>query len=319
MSQILKTTAVLIIAISTSLGQAIAADLVIGIPSWSSANATAHVLKDVIEKRLDLDVEVKNGTNEEIFAGMDDGTMHVHPEVWLPNHIPLHNEYIIRRKSVILSEKAVPAEQGICVTQQTADAFNIRKIEDLSDPAKAAAFDTNEDGRGELWVGAKDWSSTRIEKIRAQSYGHAKTMQLLEAEETVAMAAIDAAVAVERPMAFFCYAPHYLFSLHDIVRLEEPPHDPRAWTILDPAKDPDWLTKSSAKVAWATSFLHVAYSSRLADKHPKAAKLLSSIKLDVDTVSEMTYAIVVDGIDPAEYASKWVTENSKRVDEWLAN
>ncbi len=295
-----------------------AADVVIGVPSWSSANATAHLIKEILEKRLKLEVAVAEGTNEEIFAAMDAGTMHVHPEVWLPNHIALHNKYIIRRKSVVMSDKAVPAAQGICVTRHTADSAKISRIEDLTDPQKAKVFDTDEDGRGELWIGDKDWTSTRVEKVRARSYGYASTMQLLEASETVAMAAVDAAVAVDRPIAFYCYSPHHMFSLHEIVFLEEPPHDPRNWKITHPDDDPDWLANSDAAVAWATSFLHVTYAAKLAEAHPQAAKLLASIELDVDTVSEMSYAIVVDGIEPAEFARQWVAKNGARIDEWLA-
>ncbi len=318
MPNVVKSAALMVICLIASIGAARAADIVIGIPSWSSANATAHVIKEVLEKRLNLEVTLKTATNEEIFAGMDEGTIHVHPEVWLPNQMTLHNKYVIRRKSVIMSEKAVPAEQGICVTRHTAETENIRRIEDLADPQKARVFDTNGDGRGELWVGDGDWASTSIERIRAESYGHARTMQLLEAEEVVAMAAIDAAVAVDRPIAFYCYAPHHVFSLHEIVFLEEPPHDPRAWNIVNPADDPQWLTKSSAAVAWATSFLHVTYASNLIDTQPAAARLLSAIKLDVDTVSAMTYAIVVDGVAPADFAKQWVAANSDRIDEWMA-
>ncbi|NNE24324.1 MAG: amino acid-binding protein [Rhizobiales bacterium] len=309
---------ILLAGLLTTTGSGHAADLVIGIPSWSSAKATAHVIKEVLEDKLKLDVELKEGTNEEIFAGMDDGTIDIHPEVWLPNLMALHDKYVIRRKSAIMSEKAVPGEQGLCVTRHTAEGHGIRKIEDLADPGKARKFDTDGDGRGELWVGDKDWASTRIEKIRARSYGHAQTMQLLEADETVAMAAVDAAVAVDRPIVFYCYAPHHVFSLHEIVFLEEPPHDPRDWRIIDPAEDAQWLTKSNAAVGWAISFLHVTYSSRLAESQPRAAQLLSAMKLDVDTVSSMTYAIVVEGMEPSEFARQWVATNGERVDAWLA-
>lgn len=317
MLKYLRCIAVIILGINLTIGSARASDVVIGIPSWSSADATAHVLKELLSTRLGLDVAVKKGTNEEIFAGMDQGTIHVHPEVWLPNHKALHDKYVIRRKTAVLSEKGIPAEQGVCVTRQTAEQFGIHKIEDLSNPEKAKTFDTNQDGLGEMWIGNSDWSSTRIEKIRAKSYGHAKTMQLLEAQETVAMAAIDAAVAVNRPLAFFCYAPHHLFSLHEVVFLQEPPYSPLSWHIVDPTDDPLWLDHSQAAVAWPTSFLHIVYSTKLADAHPRAAKLLSAIKLDVDTVSAMTYAIVVDGIPAAAFAKQWVKVNSERIDAWV--
>ena len=41
---------------------AFASDIVIGVPNWSSVNATAHVLEIVIEENLGLDVELQNGT-----------------------------------------------------------------------------------------------------------------------------------------------------------------------------------------------------------------------------------------------------------------
>ena len=62
-----------------------AADMVIGVPNWPSGEATAHILKVALESRLDLDVELQDSTNAAMFAAMDAGTLHVHPEVWLPS------------------------------------------------------------------------------------------------------------------------------------------------------------------------------------------------------------------------------------------
>ena len=45
--------------------------------------------------------------------------------------------------------------------------------------------------------------------------------------------------------------------------------------------------------------------------------LLANDDLDTDTVSAMTYALVVEKADPAEFAANWVAENSDRVDGWL--
>ena len=293
-----------------------AADLVIGVPSWSSALVTAHVLKAAIEGRFDVTVGIDDGTNEEIFAAMDAGTAHIHPEVWLPNHTALTSEFVVRRKTVEMSPRGVPARQGICVTRQTQEELGIASVADLADPETAKAFDTNGDGMGEIWIGAPDWTSTRIERIRAKSYGYAETMELLEAEETMATAAIDAAIAVGKPLVFYCYEPHHVFELHDIVHLTEPPHDPRRWTIVDAAADPDWLNKSDAGVAWPVSFFHIFYSMKLAEERPEIAAFLEAVELDVDTVSQMTYAVVVERQDPVEFATRWLNENEARVADW---
>jgi glycine betaine/proline transport system substrate-binding protein len=295
---------------------ATAADLVIGVPNWSSAAVTAHVLKTVLEEQFDVRVDLEEGTNEEIFARMDAGTAHIHPEVWLPNHDELSTEYVVRRKTVEMSPKGVPARQGICTTRHTYDHFGIRSVADLTDPEKAAVLDTVGDGLGEMWIGAPDWASTRIERIRAEGYGFAETMQLLEAEETIATAAIDVAVAVDKPLVFYCYEPHHVFELHDIVYLDETPHDPRNWTIVDPATDPNWLTESKADVAWPVSFFHIHYSVKLAEERPDIAAFLNAVALDVDTVTEMTYSMVVERRDPTGFAAEWVRDNRDRVSAW---
>ena len=45
--------------------------------------------------------------------------------------------------------------------------------------------------------------------------------------------------------------------------------------------------------------------------------MLSQVSLDTDTVSEMTYALVVEKQDPADFAKKWVADNAETVDSWL--
>ena len=50
---------------------------------------------------------------------------------------------------------------------------------------------------------------------------------------------------------------------------------------------------------------------------PEAAAVLSKVKLDTDTVSQMTYALVVEKQDPADFAKNWVANNQDTVEKWL--
>ena len=163
----------------------------------------------------------------------------------------------------------------------------------------------------------RDRASTNIEKIRAKSYGYDATMQLKEMDESLALAEVDAAVAQDKDIAFFCYTPHHMFALHELVILKEPAYDESKWTVIQPTDDPEWLEKSDAGVAWNTAYLHIHYAANLEDSNPAAAALLSKVSLDTNTVSAMTYALVVEKEDPAEFAKKWVEENASQVDSWL--
>ena len=294
-----------------------AADVVVGVPNWPSATATANILKVVLEDNLGLEVELQNGTNPVIFEAMDSGSMHVHPEVWLPNQANLHDKFVTSRGTVRMSPNGVPSFQGMCVTRATAERTGITEIADLADPDMAKNFDTDGDGRGEVWIGASGWASTNIEKIRAKSYGYDETMELLEMDEALAMANVDSAVAKDADHVFYCYTPNHLFALHDLVILKEPEYDASKWKIVHPTDDPQWLEKSSAPVAWDLAYLHVHYAASLEEDHPEAAALLSKVALTTDLVSKMTFALVVEKTSPGDYAEQWAKENAGLVDSWM--
>jgi glycine betaine/proline transport system substrate-binding protein len=293
-----------------------AADLLIAMPNWPSGQAAANIIKYGIKQKLDLDADVREMGSMTAFAGMDTGEVAAYPEVWLPNLDALVKKYVDGRKTVHLSPKGVLAKQGICVTRETADKYGIKDISDLADPKKASVFDTDGDGKGEMWIGALGWSSTSIEKIRAKSYGYEKTMTLLQMPEELAMAAVDAAVATDKPIAFYCYSPHHIFKLHDIVELTEPKYDPAKWHIVMPSDDPDWLTKSEAPVAWDASHFYVGFSSSTAERLPKLAAFLSNIDFTPEEVTEMSYALQVDRQDPAKYAQDWIAKHEDRLNAW---
>ena len=305
------------LSLGVSAPAALAADIVIGVPNWPSVNVTAHVLQRVIEDNLGLEVELQPGTNPIVFEAMDSGSMHVHPEVWLPNQSNLHDTFVKDKKTVRMNPNGVTAFQGMCVTKDTPGLTGIKSLSDLSNPDMAAKFDKDGDGKGNIWIGAPGWASTNVEKIRAKSYGYSETMDLDEIDETLALAEVDNAVAKGEPIVFFCYSPHHMFALHELVVLEEPAHDPSKWVALQPTDDPDWLEKSNAGMAWKDATLHIHYASSLEDSHPLVASILSNASFDTDTISKMTFAVVVEKQDPADFARDWVARNGDVVNSWL--
>jgi glycine betaine/proline transport system substrate-binding protein len=294
-----------------SLAQA--ADLVIAMPNWPSGQATANILKVGIAKEFGLAAEITELGALNAFVGLEAGTVDIHPEVWSPNLDDVIGKYVVQKKAVVLAPRAVDAWQGLCATP--AAAKDIKTIADLSDPSKTAALDTDGDGKGELWIGAPAWLSTGIERVRANSYGYAADLTLLEAEEEVAMAAVDAAVATDRPMVFACYAPHYMFDLHQVARLEEPPHEDGKRKIVS-SDDPLWISKSSATVAWPTAHFNIAYAAAFGKKHPDIAKFLEKVDFSTEEVTKMSYALEVERQAPSDFAEAWVTSNAARVDGW---
>ncbi len=319
LKKILATTSLSGLLLGTCVSVATAEDIVIGVPNWPSVAVTANVLKVVIEDNLGLTVELQNGTNPIIFEAMDGGSMHIHPEVWIPNQKNLHDTYVTEKGTVLAGENGVEAFIGMCLPRGFAEANNISSIDDLTNPNVAALFDSNGDGKGEIYIGATGWASTNVERIRAKTYGYGDGFELQEMDEALAYADLDNAISNGTAWVGACYAPHYVFAQYDLTVLEEPAHDPAQWNVSQPTDDPKWLENSTAGVGWDSAYLYPYYSKSLADEHPAVASLVANMKLDSDTVSAMTLAVAVEKADPAEYAKKWVSENEDRVLDWLSN
>ncbi len=305
---------------ATSAG--VAAEKVnIGAPNWTGAQAIANLIQVVVTDKIGGEANLVPGTNATIFQGMNQGKgdIDVHPDVWLPNQENFTKEYVDGKGSVVLSQNPYQGKQNFCVSRAFSEANNVTSIFDLARPEVAALMDGDGNGKGEIWIGAPGWASTNVEKIRAKSYGYDATLDLTEIDETVAYASLANAIEAGDPWVGFCYAPHYLFALHDVVILEEPAHDPAKWTVIQPTDDPDWLAKSDAAVAWDSAYLHVHFAKELETTHPEVAAMLANMALTADEISAMTFALVIDEQEPLAYAEAWVASNEDKVLGWLSN
>lgn len=305
------------VSVAGSASTAWSADLVVGLQNWPSAAVTAHIIKVAIEENLGLEVELQNGSNAVIFEAMDKGSMDVMPEVWLPNQQNLYDTYVEGKGTVALNETGMPASQGLCVPRYVAEKMGVSAIEDLTDPDKAMLFDTDNDGKGNLWVGNPGDASGNVEKIKAKTYGYDQTMSTDVYDETVTYANLDNAIKAGKPWVGFCYKPHYIFTLHDMVVLDEPAHDETKWTVVQPTDDPDWLAKSSVSTAWPVANVHVGYRKALEENKPGVAAMLHNIQFSADEVSAMTYALVVDKQEADAFARQWIADHQDDVIDWL--
>ncbi|WP_202913444.1 ABC transporter substrate-binding protein [Acuticoccus sediminis] len=288
----------------------------IGVPDWPTAQVTANIIGDVLAAKYDVAVKLRPIGTVQLFDAIDRGEVDIHPEIWLPNSSVDVKKYTDELKTLTLAPARVAATQNICTTRGTVEQTGISSVADLANPEMAANFDTDGDGKGEMWIGDFEWSATRIERLRARSYGYDQTMMLLTMPEDMAMAAVDAAEALDTPIVFYCYSPHHVHALHDIVTLDEPAHDPSTWHVLSPEEDPAWLTNSQASSAWETAYYHIGYATDFAEYQPKIVAFLNKMALTDADAEAMSYAIDVDGRDPATVAKEWVETNADKIAEW---
>jgi glycine betaine/proline transport system substrate-binding protein len=295
--------------------------VVIGQLNWGYAKVMTNVIKIVAEDNYGIQVEMVPGNHAVFFKGMDQGKgeVDVHPEVWLPNNQGLVDKYVNERGTVALTGQTFPAMDAFCTTAYAKNKYGLKSVYDLTRPEIAALTDRDGDGRGEIWMGGPGWKSTKIHQIRARDYGFADLYELTVSEESIILAQIDADAKADRVVVWACYLPHYIFSMHDLVILEEPEHDPEKWKVADLADDANWLENSHVSTAFPPVSSHIAYSHRLETDAPEMVKLLNGIKFSEQLINEWFLAIGVDERDAVEYSREWVDANKEMVQSWMNN
>lgn len=314
-SLVISTTFALVAATSSNAQELVR----VAEPNWSSARAMAGLIKVIIEDKLGGQAEIVPSTNAVIYAGMDrgKGDIDVHPDVWLPNQSNFTNEYVDTKGTVVLSKGSYDGFSAFCAPREFAEANNISSVFDLATPEAAALMDRDGDGMGDIWVGAPGWASTKINSVKVRDYGITNFFTPIEAEEEVATASISDALNKNEGYAFYCYAPHYNWFVFDMLRLDEPEHDPANYNMKQPTEDPNWFENSSVASADKPKTIHVGYSKTLETRTPIIAAFLSNIDMDTDTVNNFTHEIVINQRNSEDVAREWVAANSDTVDGWL--
>ncbi len=304
--------------IATLAVTANAEEVKIGAPSWTGAQAIAHLIAEIVETRMGGDAELVPGNNASIFQAMSQGKgdIDVHPDVWLPNQQSFTDKYVKGEGTVILSDKSYEGKQSFCVSRAFSEANNVTSIFDLARPEIASLMDSDGNGKGEIWIGAPGWASANVNEVKVRDYGLMPFMEPIRADQAVMTATVGDSIRKGIGYAFYCYSPHAIWFQHDIVRLSEPAFDPAKYIAIQPSDDPDWFENSTVMTEDALKNVQIAYSGTLSERSPAISDLLASIQLDGETVSDFAFQIEA-GNDPADVARDWVAANADRVDGWL--
>ena len=308
------------VAISLAAAPAFSAEKVsIGVPSWTGAQAIAHLLQVVVVERIGGEAELTPGNNATIFQAMHQGKgdIDVHPDVWLPNQESFTKKYVDGAGTVTLNQNPYEGNQGFCVSKNFAKANSVTDIADLGRPDVAAKMDSDGNGKGEMWIGAPGWASANVNEVKVRDYDLLPFIDPIRAEESVKTARVKDSIAKNEGYAFYCYKPHAIWYMFDIEMLSEPQYDPAKYKMLQPSDSPNWYDESKVMTKDALKNVQIAYSNSLKERSPAIFEFLGRFSLTSDDVSSFAYEISGKGRDAGEVAREWVKNNSDRVDGWL--
>ncbi|NIV46639.1 MAG: glycine/betaine ABC transporter substrate-binding protein [Gammaproteobacteria bacterium] len=307
-------------ALSLAAAPVLSAEKVnIGVPSWTGAQAIAHLLQAVVVERIGGEAGLVPGNNATIFQAMHQGKgdIDVHPDVWLPNQESFTKKYVDGAGTVALNQNPYEGNQGFCVSSNFAKKYNITDIADLGRPDVAVAMDSDGNGKGEMWIGAPGWASANVNEVKVRDYNLLPFIDPIRAEESVKTARVKDSIAKNEGYAFYCYKPHAIWYMFDVKMLTEPKFDAAKYVMVQPSDSPNWYKESKVMTKDALKNVQIAYSKSLQKRSPAIYEFLGRFSLTADDVSSFAYEVSGKGRDPGEVAREWMKANSSRVDSWL--
>ena len=209
------------------------------------------------------------------------------------------------------------ALQGYLVDKASYEA-GITNLGDLKDPAKAARFDTDGDGKADLAGCVPGWGCERVIEHHLTEYGLRDTVNHNQGEYNAIIADTIARFQNGQPILYYTWTPYWVSG------------------ALVPGKDVEWLgvpyaslpdgasgvTEYDGKtLGFAVDSIRIVARNDFLAANPAAAKLFEVAKVDINDVSAEN-KLIADGEDSSadidKHVEDWIAAHRAEYDGWLA-
>ena len=295
-------------------------------PTWDTGWFQAEVFRLLLERlgfRVDGPVTMSNA---EFYEAVAAGEV----DLWASGWFPLHDSFIgsgapVEPVGTVVDQGAL---QGYFVDAATADAHGITNLGDLADPAVAALFDHDGDGRAELVGCDVGWSCADTIDHHLDVYGLNDTVEHIQGEYSPLIADTIARQRAGESVLYFTWTPNWTVGALrpgiDAVWLETPfaslPADQAAAEGRTEVAGIRGCANDPCQTGWPPNDIRVVANSEFLDAYPAVRALLEQVVIPLEDISAQNSRMVDEGGDPADirrHASQWFQANLATVQQWV--
>lgn len=272
--------------------------MVLASAEWSSARASAHVVKAVLEEELGYRVEIRTFPAQEMWRAVAEGRADATVSAWLPL---THGQYADRYGDAVVDLGAnldgvrtglvVPK---VSVGRQTGPTGErVEPYIPVSSIPELAEYADRFNGR---IIGIEAGAGV-MERTREalEVYGLDERFRLVEGSEARMVNALEEAIQSQSWIVVTGWTPHWAFGQWELAFLE----------------DPENVYGSGEKI-------HTLVRPGFPEAHPDAAAVLDRFHWSLDEIGRvMLWIERDDGVDPYGQALRWVETHQDMVETWL--
>ncbi|BCP54007.1 glycine betaine ABC transporter substrate-binding protein [Kaistia sp. 32K] len=229
--------------------------------------------------------------------------------------VPLHQTFYdaVKDLTTRLGPTIAGASQGYLIDKATADAHNIKSLEQFKDPAIAALFDTNGNGKADLAGANPGWGSEKIINNEIAKIGLKDTVDHNQGEYSVLISDVLARFKSGKPVFFYTWTPNWTTA-------EMKPGEQTVWLTVDPANCSADEPCGTSTSGFPVNDIMILANNEFLKRNPSANAFLSAVRIPLADVNAENLLIHQGQSSEKEvigHAEKWVADNRAQFDAWL--
>lgn len=295
-------------------------------PNWDSFWFGQRII-DIGMETLGYKVEApKTLAPAAIFTSMARGDVTYTADTIMPNHADLYAK--TANEVAAIGPLMDPGTiQGYMVDKKTADAHNIRYLEDLADPKIAALFDQNGDGKADMVGPSVSWAgSYGVAQGHMKALGLDKTVTLVSGEYTTLAADAVARFANGKPVFLYTWYPNpttmKLLPGKDLVwlQLKNPALPPEQMKTYKPLPDVAGCADNPCSVGWLPTVYYIAVNKTWASENPAGAEFFKLVKMTLKDRADQNQKMLNGENREADidrHAREWIKTHQAEFDGWI--
>lgn len=209
------------------------------------------------------------------------------------------------------------ALQGYLVNKAAYDA-GVQNLGDLKDPAKAALFDADGDGKADLAGCVPGWGCERVIEHQLTEFGLRDTVSHNQGAYNAIIADTIARNQGGENILYYTWTPYWVSGA--LV-----PGQDVEWLAVPYSSLPDGATAETTfggkDLGFAVDSIRVVATDEFLEANPAAAKLFELASIGINDISIQNKKIA-DGEDSSEdidrHVAEWIGANRAEYDGWLA-
>ncbi|MER8460147.1 glycine betaine/L-proline ABC transporter substrate-binding protein ProX [Mesorhizobium sp. M1300] len=271
----------------------------------------------------DLGYDVKDSASMQMqaaFVSVANGDATYYPAYWNPLHKSFFEQAGGEAKLQPVGTLVTNSIQGYLIDKKTADANNIKTINQLKDPAIAKLFDIDGDGKADLYGCDPGWGCERVIEHQLDAYGLRDTVHHLQGSyETIIADAIER-IKAGKPTLYYAWTPNWLSA---VLR----PGQEVAWLTVTSTALPDDQVGAVTEVpgigntGFPVNTQHVIANTDFLKKNPAARKWFERVAVPIEDINAenlLEHEGQTSAAQVLAHAEDWKAKHKTQWDAWIA-